>query len=151
MIDVFAMSSNQVLRLDDEETQPVLTALSSESARQILSVLNDQPATVSELADHTGLTPQNVSYHLNKLTDAELVIENGSRGSGANEATVYTAEKNVVLSTDDGVGQRTPFLGVLCLTIVALLIVACFHSFTNLPVELASMVIGELNLPEILF
>lgn len=66
-------SDPRVIGLDDEEAEELLSALSSGTARELLSELHDEPATPSALADRLGTTLQNVQYHLGNLREAEMV------------------------------------------------------------------------------
>jgi DNA-binding transcriptional ArsR family regulator len=59
--------------LDDRESDDVISVLSSEVARSILTELYRDPATQSELADRVDTSIQNVGYHLDSLADASLV------------------------------------------------------------------------------
>ena len=61
----------------DEDVSAVLDALSSETAREILNTVYEDPGTPSELADRLGMSIQKVSYHLEKLEDEELITVAG--------------------------------------------------------------------------
>ncbi|MFC5136344.1 MULTISPECIES: ArsR/SmtB family transcription factor [Haloferacaceae] len=63
----------RVVGVDDEEAEELLAALGSETARNVLSTLHEEPATTSELADELDTSLQNVQYHLSNLTDAAVV------------------------------------------------------------------------------
>ena len=82
----------------------VLQVLSSETAQEILSTLSSEPKTASEIAESVGQSVQNVSYHLDRLCDAELVrpIETWYSEKGR-EMTVYALamEQLVVQFHDD--------------------------------------------------
>lgn len=79
-----------VLGLDGERTDEVLAALSSETARSMLTALHEEPAPPSQLADRVDTTLQNTQYHLEKLADAGLVTEAGTVYSEkGREMTVY--------------------------------------------------------------
>lgn len=123
--------AKSVIGIDDDEADAVLSALSTESARNILITLHDGPATVSDLADTTDLTAQNVSYHLEKLTAADLVRTAGTRGTAGSEATVYKPGKSVLLSTntDGGYRLRYSFAGILVGSVLALI---CLSSVAGL-------------------
>jgi DNA-binding transcriptional ArsR family regulator len=131
MVSVGVTSSDRVLGIDDDESHVVFDALSSESSRRVVAALNDGPATVSELSSRTGLTPQNVAYHLEKLTDAELVQPDGICGTGANEATVYSLAETTLLSTETNVASQRPPVGAIMLVIGLLLTLVCIHSLGN--------------------
>lgn len=129
-------SADRVLGIDDEETDLVIDALSTDSARQVLAVLNESPATAAELADRTGLTTQNVSYHLGKLVDAELVRTDGKRGTGGDAATVYAPAKRTVISTEPVVTPTRPGISALGIVFGFLVILTCLHSLPDLSVFL---------------
>ncbi|WP_336339178.1 ArsR/SmtB family transcription factor [Haloarcula brevis] len=61
----------------DEDVSAVLDALSSETAREILNTVYEEPGTPSELADRLDMSIQKVSYHLEKLEDEELITVAG--------------------------------------------------------------------------
>ncbi|WP_227353382.1 ArsR/SmtB family transcription factor [Haladaptatus salinisoli] len=65
--------SPRVLGVDSDDADDLLGALSSGTARSLLSALHDQPATASELSDRVDTSLQNAQYHLGKLEDAELI------------------------------------------------------------------------------
>ncbi|WP_284009339.1 helix-turn-helix domain-containing protein [Haloarcula pelagica] len=65
----------------DEDVSAVLDALSSDTAREILNTVYDEPGTPSELADRLGMSIQKVSYHLEKLEEEELITVAGTRYS----------------------------------------------------------------------
>lgn len=66
-------SDASVLGLDGEEADRVFDALGSETTRRILALIYEEPRSPSDLAAATGTTLQNVTYHLGKLRDAELI------------------------------------------------------------------------------
>lgn len=63
----------RVIGVDSDDADALLSALQSETAREVLDVLYDEPATPSALAEEVDTSIQNVRYHLEKLTDADLV------------------------------------------------------------------------------
>ncbi|MFC7077812.1 ArsR/SmtB family transcription factor [Haloarcula halophila] len=65
----------------DEDVSAVLDALSSDTAREILNTVYEDPGTPSELADRLGMSIQKVSYHLEKLEEEELITVAGTRYS----------------------------------------------------------------------
>jgi DNA-binding transcriptional ArsR family regulator len=74
----------------DEDVSDVLDALSSETAREILNAVYEEPGTPSELADRLDMSIQKVSYHLEKLEDEELIAVAGTRYSEkGQEMNVY--------------------------------------------------------------
>lgn len=62
-----------VVRLDDGESDTVMSVLTSQIARSILAELYLEPATQSELADRVDTSIQNVDYHVQNLVGADLI------------------------------------------------------------------------------
>jgi DNA-binding transcriptional ArsR family regulator len=62
-----------VLYVDDDGTERIVTALSSDSGLATFRLLNRTPMTASEVADELGVTVQNAGYHLDNLAAADLV------------------------------------------------------------------------------
>lgn len=98
-----ADTSPRILDLISEDADLVFDALSSTTARRILSVLHEEPAPPTELADQLDLSLQNVHYHLRNLQDACLIeqVDTGYSEKDV-EMSIYapTAEP-VVLSGSD--------------------------------------------------
>jgi len=63
----------RLLWLDDEEVDPLIGSLSSETARSLLTALHEDPRTASELADTVDTSLQNARHHLDNLQEADLV------------------------------------------------------------------------------
>ncbi|MFC6737619.1 ArsR/SmtB family transcription factor, partial [Halolamina salina] len=63
----------RLLWLDDEEVDPLIGSLSSETARSLLTALHDEPRTASELAEAVDTSLQNARHHLDNLQEADLV------------------------------------------------------------------------------
>ena len=55
--------------------QKILAALADETRRAILLKLREGTISSGELAQHLGMTPQALSYHLSKLKQADLIYE----------------------------------------------------------------------------
>ncbi|WP_211609165.1 ArsR/SmtB family transcription factor [Halogranum amylolyticum] len=88
----------QILGIDEDETADVFDALSSDTARHILSSIYDEPAPPSELATRLDLSVQNVSYHLDRLHDIGLVQVADTRYSEkGKEMNVYAPADNPVV------------------------------------------------------
>lgn len=62
-----------VLYVDQEETDEVISVLSSETARTIFKMLNERALSASEIADEIDISVQNAAYHLGNLKEADLV------------------------------------------------------------------------------
>jgi DNA-binding transcriptional ArsR family regulator len=81
----------RVVGVDTNDADEVLGALSSGTARQLLTALHDKPATPSELAERADTSLQNTQYHLEKLVEADLIEVQGTRYSAkGREMNVYT-------------------------------------------------------------
>ncbi|MFB6353743.1 MAG: ArsR/SmtB family transcription factor [Halobacteriales archaeon] len=63
----------RVIGIDDEVADDLLAAMSSDTARELLAALHEEPAAPSELADRVDTSLQNTQYHLRKLEDAGAV------------------------------------------------------------------------------
>jgi DNA-binding transcriptional ArsR family regulator len=76
--------------VDRNKPTDLLQVLSSETAQEILGVLRDDPSTASDVAAAVGKSLQNVSYHLDRLCEADLVtpVETWYSEKGK-EMTVY--------------------------------------------------------------
>lgn len=85
----------RVLWLDDEESDRLISSLSSETARSILASLHERPATASELSEEVDTSLQNIRHHVSNLQDAELVKVAETRYS------VKGREMNVYAPADD--------------------------------------------------
>ncbi len=102
----------RLVNIDDEAADEVFAALSSDTARAILSRLYEGPETASGVAESVNTSIQNARYHLEKLETAGLIepVDTwySSRGT---EMTVYapTSEPLVVAAGDqesEGVLRR---------------------------------------------
>lgn len=63
--------SSAAVSLDD--AGDVVSALTSETARRLVALVYDDPATASDLADAVDTSLQNVQYHLDRLVEAGVV------------------------------------------------------------------------------
>ncbi|SFR33972.1 ArsR/SmtB family transcription factor [Halogeometricum limi] len=102
----------RVVGIDSDEVSELLSAISSNTARAILSSLHDEPATPSEVAARVDTSIQNAQYHLGKLEDADLIESGGTAYSEkGREMTVYTpADRALVVvagNEDDTGGLQT--------------------------------------------
>lgn len=62
-----------VFNLDEADGDAVLDTLGSDTARQLLAALYEEPRTMSDLAEISDTSVQNVEYHLRNFEDAGLV------------------------------------------------------------------------------
>jgi DNA-binding transcriptional ArsR family regulator len=92
--------------LDPDGGADALSVVSSETAREILAQLADDPKTASGIAERMDTSVQSVTYHLDRLVDAGVIgpVETWYSKKGR-EMTVYgvESEKLVIdLGADDG-------------------------------------------------
>lgn len=98
----------RVLEIGDEESRPVFAALSSETARAILSMVFDEPRTASTLAEEAGTSIQNAKYHLEKLEEQRLVEVVDTRYSSRGvEMAVYGPKNAAIVLFAGEVPDRT--------------------------------------------
>lgn len=100
-----------MLAIDDAEADAIFGALSSATARSILTTLFERPRTASQLADEVDTSVQNVSYHLDNLGESELVEEVETWYSDQRkEMTVYApANEALVLFAGDEISNPSLF------------------------------------------
>lgn len=132
-------SGDSVITIDDEEADRVFAALSADSARELLSALHEEAATVPELAEMTGLTTQNVSYHLGKLDEAELV-EPVDTEDTENGATVYAPTRSITVSTETDEGGWQYPVGAVGILVGGLLTLVCLMSVVDPHIDLLALV-----------
>jgi predicted transcriptional regulator len=85
----------RVLPIGDDEAARLIDCLASDTARSTLSVLQQNAATASELADAVGTSLQNVRHHLENLRDVGLVRVEGTRYSvKGREMKVYAPTRD---------------------------------------------------------
>lgn len=63
----------RVIGVDSDDADDLLGALSSPTARSVLSALHDDPGTPSAVADRVDISLQNTQYHLGNLESAGLI------------------------------------------------------------------------------
>jgi DNA-binding transcriptional ArsR family regulator len=63
----------RLVDIDEAVADDVFEALSSGTTRRIFRLLHESPQAASDLAEATDTSLQNVQYHLEKLSGAELV------------------------------------------------------------------------------
>jgi DNA-binding transcriptional ArsR family regulator len=90
----------RVVELGTDETDTLCAVLASETARTLLTAIEAEPRTASDVADHVDTSLQNALYHLRRLREAGLVTVvdtwYSSRGS---EMKVYdTAHSRLVFA-----------------------------------------------------
>ena len=100
----------KLVGLEDESADQILSAVSSTTARRILTQIYEEPTTASDMAAEIDSSVQNISYHLDRLQDAELVevVETWYSEQGR-EMDVY-APTNSALVLFAGAERTTPSL-----------------------------------------
>lgn len=141
--------SPQVVGVDDEEMESVIDALSSETARTIISEIYSSPGTATELSTRTDNSVQTVHYHLEKLQDAGLieVVETRYSKKG-NEMNIYAAADEPVVVFVGTKNRKTSFVDLLRRLIggLSLLIAATLYVFVRTEIVLASAKTGVENM-----
>jgi hypothetical protein len=80
----------------------VLQTLSSETAREIVQTLGNEPKPPSEIADTVNTSIQNAQYHLGRLQDAGIVRQVDTwYSSRGREMSVYALETERLVVTID--------------------------------------------------
>ncbi|WP_330630445.1 ArsR/SmtB family transcription factor [Halocatena halophila] len=96
----------RTLWLDSDDTGAVLSSLSSDTARAILSELHDGPKTASEVATRVDTSLQNARHHLSKLETVGAIRTADTRFSEkGREMTVYAPSEEplvVFVGREDG-------------------------------------------------
>jgi DNA-binding transcriptional ArsR family regulator len=95
---------SRVVGIREDAADEVFEALSSRTAREILSVLYEEPDTASSVADDVGTSLQNATYHLEKLVEADLVeVADTWYSEQGREMNVYApaSESLVVFAADE--------------------------------------------------
>ena len=88
----------RLVEISDEGATAVFDTLTSETARQLLSRLHDEPQTASDLAESVDTSVQNVKYHLQKFEDVGLVkVVDHWYSSRGTEMKVYGPSDNALV------------------------------------------------------
>ena len=102
--DITNDSGPRVVGIEGDDADELLSVLSSETAREIVAALHDDPAPPSELADRVDSSLQNVQYHLSRLDDAGVVKVAGTAYSEkGREMDVYAPADDplVIVAAED--------------------------------------------------
>lgn len=88
----------QVWELSSDQASDAFEVLSSETARNVLDVLYEEPMTASAISRSLDLSLQNVNYHLQNLRQANLIrVAATEYSEQGNEMKVYAPCTNAVL------------------------------------------------------
>ena len=99
----------RVIDVDSDDADEVLAALSSKTARELLTELHEQPAPPSELAERVDTSVQNAQYHLDKLRNAGAVeIVDTAYSEKGREMDVFApADQPLVIYAGDEENEST--------------------------------------------
>jgi len=91
----------RLVDFEDDDAEEILAAVSSTTARRLLGAVYDEPRTASDLADEIDTSVQNVSYHLDRLCDADLleIVETWYSEQGREMAVYGPTSASLVLYT----------------------------------------------------
>ncbi|MFB6254219.1 MAG: ArsR/SmtB family transcription factor [Halobacteriaceae archaeon] len=109
-------SEPTVVHVDSEAANEVLDAMSSQTAREILSYLHNEPQTPSQLAEQNDLSLPTIQYHLDNLQEADLIEVVGTKYSEkGNEMKIYAPADNpvVFVGTEEERSRVRKLLGQL--------------------------------------
>ena len=73
--------SSRTVAIDADGAGELFDALSSATAREILTALYERPRTASAVADAVDTSVQNVHHHFDQLREADLIAVTGTRRS----------------------------------------------------------------------
>lgn len=125
----------RVIGLDSEDADDLIGALSSGTAREVLTALHEDPATPSKLAERVDTSLQNTQYHLEKLEEADIIeVVDTAYSAKGREMKVYAPANQPLVVFAGGENESTGLkaaltrllgafavLGVLSLGVQALL------------------------------
>ncbi|MFP4632023.1 MAG: ArsR/SmtB family transcription factor [Halobacteriota archaeon] len=141
MSDTTPEGGPHVVGVNSEDAEGLIGALSSQTARDILDTIHREPSTPSEIADQVDTTVQNVRYHLDNLTEAELIgVEDTRYSPKGREMKVYApSQPLVVFVGDEAESSRLRealsrgFAALLGVAAVSVAVEYLYRSTTNVP------------------
>ena len=143
-------SEPRVVALRGPEVDGIFETLSSETRRNILQELYEAPSTPSELATATETSLQNVHYHLEKLSEVDLIESIDTRYSEKGKEMHVYAPTNDPLIFVESEETRTRvessierIVGVLSLLAISSLLVQKVADFLRQPQPKASTFAAE--------
>jgi DNA-binding transcriptional ArsR family regulator len=97
--EVSVEENPRVVGLDSDEADALMGALSSDTAREMLSALHEEPLPPSKLSSRVDTSLQNAQYHLERLSEAGAIEVVGTAYSEkGREMDVYApADKPLVI------------------------------------------------------
>lgn len=99
-----------IVSISEQASDDVFEALASETTREVLETLYDEPGTASDLASRVDTSVQNVQYHLNKLEETGLVAVVDTWYSNQGKEMKVYAPSNESLVVFAGTKRTTPTL-----------------------------------------
>jgi DNA-binding transcriptional ArsR family regulator len=88
--DVEPAEEPRVIGIDSEDANELLSVLTSDTAREILARLHEDPTTPARLADAVDTSLQNAQYHLRRLESAGVVeVADTAYSEKGREMNVY--------------------------------------------------------------
>lgn len=139
----------QALWLDSDDAGELLSSLSSDTARNVLTALHGEPATASEVAEKVGTSLQNARHHLGNLQEANLVRVAETRySSKGREMNVYAPSEDPMVvfvgnrdeATGDGMvdtlRELLPAVGLLAVASLLVQWVVTLSTGASAPGEL---------------
>lgn len=97
-----------VMDVTGESADRTFETLGAETTRRVYAALCREPATPSELAERLDTSLQNLSYHLDKLEEADLIVDSGVRySSRGREMTVYAPRHDPLVVAGDADARRS--------------------------------------------
>jgi len=127
----------QIIGLESEEMETVVNALSSDTARELLVEIYDNPTVPSELADRLDMTLQRVSYHLDKLEDAGLLrIVDTRYSEKGQEMNIYAPAADPLIMFVGTEERRSSFTNLIKRIIPAITLLAIVSYVVQRIIEL---------------
>jgi DNA-binding transcriptional ArsR family regulator len=138
--DLSSEREPRVVGLDSEEADDLMAALSSETARQVLSELHEEPAPPGEIADRVDTSLQNAQYHIGRLEEAGAIEVVGTAysekgremsvyGPADSPLVIFAGEKDRASGLKSAVSRL--FGGFLALAAAAVAVQAAFGGPTE--------------------
>ena len=126
----------RVLEVSDEDADAAFDALSSETARRVLSAIYEEPRAPAAVREEVGTSLQNVHYHLDNLETAGLIEPAGTGYSETGtEVTIYAPSSEAVVlfagDADDASRLRDRLAGLFGLALVVGAATAVFAAATD--------------------
>lgn len=88
---------------DEAEFETVVELLDDEFAREILALTSTEPMTVNEISDRSEAAPSTLYRRVERLQEAELLVEQSRIRPDGHHDTVYAAALEYVhISLADG-------------------------------------------------